>query len=259
MSQFADYKISCIIDVTYHLLRFVKAFNQTRRIHCLRIVSKVSVRFLFNFNGTLDTLIMFFSRFLKRIHVEQRRLVNELLLGVEHDNLFHDAFHQRRIVIGNRDINAQWFAYLILLTIEHLHDDFIHRISLFIEKRKDSHFLFGLPKAVDTSVTLLHTIGIPRQIVVDNTVETCLEIDTFRKTVGTYKDVTRRFRQLVNLHLAVFICKTAGDDLYGNILVLLVTCQLLGNIVFTIFCCLDILAENNGVVARIEGKLNTLS
>ena len=51
-------------------------------------------------------------------------------------------------------------------------------------KRRYQYLWRCLAEAVNTTIALLQTIGVPRQVVMDDGLETLLEVYTFRETVG---------------------------------------------------------------------------
>lgn len=57
-----------------------------------------------------------------------------------------------------------------------------------IDRVPDQHFLFALSVAVDTPVALLHHIGVVGNLQVDEPIAVVLQVDAFRRRVGSEQD-----------------------------------------------------------------------
>lgn len=125
-------------------------------------------------------------------------------------------------------------------------------------ERGDEHRLGRLAETVDASVSLLHAVGIPREVVMDDSLKSLLQVDTFREAVGADQHVALFLRQCINLHLALFISQAAGDDANHGFLVFLVGSQLLCDVLSNIFCRLYVLAKHDGVPIVVERELDNV-
>ena len=125
-------------------------------------------------------------------------------------------------------------------------------------KRRYQYLWRCLAEAVNTTIALLQTIGVPRQVVMDDGLETLLEVYTFRETVGANEHMGILTGKVINLYLSFFVSQSAGHDTDSNLLVFLFLGQMLSYVFAYIFSCLYILAENNGIHTAIEGETHNL-
>ena len=121
-------------------------------------------------------------------------------------------------------------------------------------KRRYQYLWRCLAEAVNTSVALFQAVGVPWQIIMNDSLEALLQIDAFRKTVGADKHMGILTGKVINLYLSFFVSQSAGHDSDSNLLVFLFLGQMFSYVFANIFCCLYILAENNGIHTAIEGE-----
>ena len=143
---------------------------------------------------------------------------------------------------------------MLLFVIEHLQNHHVHGIVGGIDGR-NQHLFRTLPETVDTSVTLLHTVGVPRQVVVDDSLKPVLQVHAFRKAICAYQHMFFGFRKLIDLVLALLVGHSAGDYFDGDFFVFARRKRLF-DLGPQILCGLDILAEHNGILAKVKTYLD---
>ena len=121
---------------------------------------------------------------------------------------------------------------------------------------KDS--IGSLSEAVDTAITLFHAVWVPRKIVMNDSLKTLLQVDTFREAVGTNQYMAVFLCQGVDLHLAFLISQTTGNHTHNYLFELFVACELVCDVFANILCCLDILAEYDRVHATVKRELHNI-
>jgi hypothetical protein len=92
-------------------------------------------------------------------------------------------------------------------------------VDLVVETVEGDHLDFGLrlEVAVDAALALLVARRVPRQVVMDDGVESFLEVDPLRQAIGRNKDPTLMLRELVHAGLALVRGQLAGHRLDGDI------------------------------------------
>ena len=89
----------------------------------------------------------------------------------------------------------------------------------------------------------------------DDSLKPVLQVHTFRKAVGANQHMFLGFRQLIDLVLALLVGHGAGDNFDGDLLVF--ACRkCLFDLCPQILCGLDILAEHNGILAKVKTYLD---
>ncbi len=215
-----------------------------------------ATQFLIFLQALNPNFLFFFLVTFELFVIVEKRPLNKLTLIFRFGNndFINNTIHKRIVVFGNRKINSKATFDLLLFSVKHIQNQFIDRIIVGIHCG-NQNFRRCLSKTIDTTVALLHTVGIPRKVVMYHSVKSLLKVDSFRKTVGAYKYVTWRFRKIVNLDLALFISQSGCDDSDRYIFELF-SFQFFRQVLPNIFSSLNILTEYNGIITIVESKRN---
>ena len=169
-----------VVHAAYDRAGLFERGGEARGVHLLVVVGKVGVRYLLVlleflylhlpllFQLPLPLLVIVEECGLAALHTAAR-------LGI--DEPLHDGLHERGVVVGYGQVDAQLLAYLVLLLVEHVEHDVVHGVVLGVNGGYE-HLRCGLSEAVDASVALLHAVGVPRQVVVYDGLEALLQVDT---------------------------------------------------------------------------------
>ena len=122
---------------------------------------------------------------------------------------------ERVALVGHRHRNAELFPDARRLAQDDLEHCAVHRVVAVEERR--AHGPARLAEAVDTTLALLVTRRVPREIVVNDGIELLLQVDAFRQAVGGDKNPgALRRTELRHAPLALLGGHLAGHGVDGG-------------------------------------------
>jgi hypothetical protein len=125
-----------------------------------------------------------------------------------------DGLHNAFAVDRNRNADSQGTVYLACLADEHFEHDAVDGIVSTKEQhgRDDG---CRLPKAVNAPLALLKAVGIPGKVVVNDSVETVLEVDSLAEAVGGHQDATGALHQFRHARFTLLVIARFTGDAEG--------------------------------------------
>ncbi|CAM5423085.1 hypothetical protein RLIN73S_07523 [Rhodanobacter lindaniclasticus] len=131
-------------------------------------------------------------------------------LAAQHDCL-HQCLGEGVIVVGDGHRYAKLLSDLLGFAQDDVQNSAIDRIVGTVDQG-GAHLGARLAEAVDTAFALFVAGGIPRQIVVNHSIEVVLQVDAFGQAVGGDQQATISLAQGLDAALAIFGWEFAGDD-----------------------------------------------
>ena len=121
-----------------------------------------------------------------RIFAFENEVERELILApfAAQYETFHQRFNHAVRLIRHRHRNAGCGADRLMFANKHLEHNPIDLIVSPINRYR-SNYVASLTKTIDATFALFVARGVPRQVVMHDSLEMLLEIDAFRQTVGS--------------------------------------------------------------------------